>query len=70
MEVQEPSTAEAKRKKQFYDRKANAILLEPYDLVLAKANAYKGKRKVKDWWEKETYKVVCQVSEDIPSYLM
>ena len=35
--------------KQYYDRKANAILLEPGNLVLAKADAYKGKRKVKDW---------------------
>ena len=48
-EAQEESTAEAKRQKQYYDRKANTILLETGDLVLAKANAYKGKRKVKDW---------------------
>ena len=36
------STSEAKRQKQHYDRKPNAISLEPGDLVLAKANTYKG----------------------------
>ena len=47
-EAQVQSTSEAERQKWYYDRKANAISLEPGDLVLAKANAYKGKRKVKD----------------------
>ena len=51
-EAQEQSTAEAKRQKWYYDRKANAILLEPGDLVLAKADAYKGKRKVKNQWKR------------------
>ena len=69
-ELQEQSTTEAKRQKQYYDRKTNAILLEPGDLVQAKTNVYKRKRKVKDQWEEETYEVVCQVSEDIPFYLM
>ena len=35
--------SEAERQKWYYDRKANAVLLETSDLVLAKANAYKGK---------------------------
>ena len=69
-EVQEQSTAEAKRQKQYYGRKVNAILLQPSDLVLAQADPYKGKRKVKDWWEEELYEVVCQVAEHVPSYLM
>ena len=43
---------------------------ETGDLVLAKADAYKGKRKVKDWWEKETCEVEHQVAEGVPSYLM
>ena len=34
----------AEREKQYCDRKANAISLEPGNLVLAKANAYKRKR--------------------------
>ena len=65
-EAQEQSSAEAKRQKQCNDRKAHAILLEPGDLVLAKANTYKWKRKVKDWWEEEPYKVVFQVTKDVP----
>ena len=68
--MQEQSTAAAKRQKWYYDRKANAISLEPGDLVMAKANAYKGKRKVKVWWEKEPYEVVCQVTEDVPLYFV
>ena len=47
-EVQMQSTSEAERQKWYYGRKANAILLETGDLVLAKADTYKGKRKVKD----------------------
>ena len=37
--VQVQSTSEAERQKWYHDRKANAILLEPGDLVLAKADA-------------------------------
>ena len=69
-EVQVQFTSEAERQKWYYDRRADAISLEPGDLVLAKANAYKGNRKVKDWWEEEPYEVECQVAEGIPSYLM
>ena len=53
------STSEAEQQKWYYDRKANAISLEPGDLVLAKANTYKGKMKVKDQWDKEPYEVEC-----------
>ena len=52
-EVQVQSTSEAERQKQYYDRKANAISLETGDLVFSKADAYMGKRKVKDQWEEE-----------------
>ena len=69
-EVQAQSMSEAERKKQYYDRKVNAISLEQGDLVLAKANAYKGMRKVKDQWEEELYEVECQVADGIPSYLL
>ena len=69
-EAQMQSTSEVERQKWHYDRKANAISLEPGGLVLPKANAYRGRRKVKDWWEEELYKVECQVVEGIPSYLM
>ena len=64
------STSEAERQKQYYDRKANTISLETGDLVLAKSDVYKGKRKVKDLWEEEPYEVECQVADGVPSYLM
>ena len=59
---------EAERQKWYYDRKDNAISHKTGDLVLAKANTYKGKRKVKDQWEKEPYEVECQVTDGVPSY--
>ena len=46
-EVQTQSLSEAERQR-YYDCKANAISLEPGDLVLAKADDYKWRRKVKD----------------------
>ena len=64
------STSEAERQKWHYNRKANAISLEPDDLVLAKANIYRGWRKVKDWWLEEPYEVEHQVAEGVPSHLM
>ena len=64
------STSEAERQRQYYDHKANAISLEPGDLVLAEAIAYKGRRKVKDQWEEETYKVECRIAEGVSSYLV
>ena len=42
--------------------------LKPGDLVLVKADAFKGKRKIKDRWEDEACEVVHQIVADIPSY--
>ena len=50
-------TAEACRQKQYYDRKVGAVNLKPGDLVLVKADAWKGKRKIKDRWDEETWEV-------------
>ena len=69
-EAQVQSTSEAERQKQHYDRKTNAISLKPDDLVLAKADTYMGRRKVKDQWEEELYEVECQIVEGVPSYIM
>ena len=33
-----------------------------------KADAWKGKRKIKDRWEEETWEVVHQIAADVPSY--
>ena len=46
--------AEACQQKRYYDRKIGAVNLKPGDLVLVKADASKGKRKIKDRWEKDT----------------
>ena len=64
------SASDAERQKWHYDSKANAISLESGDLVLAKADAYMGKRKVKDQWEEELYEVECQVAKGVPSCLV
>ena len=67
-EVQAQSTMEACQQKQYYNRKIGAVNLKPGNLVLVKADAWKGKRKIKDRWEEETYEVVHQIVADIPSY--
>ena len=69
-EVQVQSTSEAERQRWYYDCKANAISLQPGDQVLAKADAYKGRRKVKECWGEELYEVECRIAEGVPPYLM
>ena len=69
-EAQVQAISEVERQKQHYSRKANAISLEPDDLVLAKADTYRRRRKVKDQWEEELYEVEHKIAEGIPSYLM
>ena len=44
------------------------VNLKSGDLVLVKVDAWKGKRKIKDRWEEETWEVVHQIVADIPSY--
>ena len=66
-EAQAQSTAEACWQKWYYDRKIGAVSLKPGDLVLVKADAYKGKRKIKDRWEEDTWEVVHQIATDILS---
>ena len=67
-EAQAQSTAEAHQQKQYYDRKVGAVNLKPGDLVLVKADAWKGKRKIKDQWDEETWEVSRQIAADVPSY--
>ena len=47
-------TTEACQQKRYYDRKVGTVNLKPGDLVLVKADAWKGKRKIKDWWDEDT----------------
>ena len=67
-EVQAQLLAEACRQKQYYERKIGTVNLKSGDLVLVKANAFKGKRKIKDRWKEETWEVVHQITTDVPSY--
>ena len=42
--------------------------LKPGDLVLVKADAWKGKRKIRDRWDEETWELSQQIAADVPSY--
>ena len=66
-ESQAQSTVEACQQKRYYDRNLGAVYLKPGNLVLVKADAWKGKRKIKDRWEEETWQVVHQIMADVPS---
>ena len=70
LEVQAQSMVEACSQKQYYGRKIGAVNLKSGDLVLVKADAFKGKRKIKDRWEEDTWEVVHQIMTDIPSYVV
>ena len=67
-EAQAQSTMEACQQKWYYDRKIGAVNLKPGNLVLVKADAWKGKKKIKDRWEEKTWEVVHQILADVPSY--
>ena len=67
-EAQAQLTIEACRQKRYYDRKIGAMNLKPGNLVLVKADAWKGKRKIKDRWDEETWEVSPQIVADVPSY--
>ena len=67
-EVQAQSTAEAIWQKRYYNRKIGAVNLRPGNLVLVMADAWKGKRKIKDRWNEETLEVSRQIAADVPSY--
>ena len=66
--MQAQSTVEAWQQKWYYDRKIGTMNLKPGDLVLVKADAWKGKMKIKDRWDEETWEVSQQIVADVPSY--
>ena len=67
-EAQAQLTAEACWQKGYYNQKIGTVNLKPGDLVLVKADAFKGKRKIRDRWEGETCEVGHQIMTDVPSY--
>ena len=66
-EAQIQSMAEAQQQKCYYNQKIVTLDLKPGYLVLVKADAFQGKRKIKDRWEDKSHRVVCQIITDIPS---
>ena len=66
--MQHQSNCKADQQKQYYDRATSTMQLMPGDVMLMKADAFQGKRKVKDQWSKVEYMVVCQVTDDMPAY--
>ena len=42
--------------------------LKPGNLVLVKADVFKGKRKIRDRWEDEAFEMVHEIMTDIPFY--
>ena len=67
-EAQAQLTAEACWQNWYYDQKIGTVNLKPGDLVLVKADAFKGRRKIRDRWEEDTCEVVHQIMTDISSY--
>ena len=67
-EAQHQSNSEADQQKHNYDRATSTVQLILGDTVLKKADAFQRKRKVKDWWSKVEYEVICQVTNGVPSY--
>ena len=67
-EAQTKLMAEAQRQECYCEQKIGAVNLKPGNLVLVKADACKGKKKIRDRWEEETCMVVHQIATDVPSY--
>ena len=67
-EAQHQSNSEADRQKCNYDRATSTVQLMLGDTVLKKADAFQGKRKVKDQWSEVEYEVIRQVANGVPSY--
>ena len=66
LEAQAQLTMEACQTKQYYNRKIGTVNLKPGDPILVKADSSKGKRKIKDRWEEETWEVVHQITTMSP----
>ena len=62
------TNCKAEKQKHYYDRATSTAQLVPGNIVLMKNNVYQGKWKVKDWWSKTEYVVVCQVTDGVPAY--
>ena len=66
-EAQHQSNCEADQQKRYYDRVTSTMQFMPGNVVLMKADAFQGKKKVKDQCSEVKYVVVCQVTDDMPA---
>ena len=62
------TSSKADRQKQYYDRVTSTVQLMLGDVVLINLDMFQDKRKVKDWWSEADYVVMCQVTDDMPTY--
>ena len=62
------TSSKADRQKQYYDRVTSTVQLMLGDVVLINLDMFQDKRKVKDWWSEAEYVVMCQVTDDMPTY--
>ena len=67
-EAQHQSNSEFDRQKCNYNKSMSTVQLMPGDIVLKKADAFQGERKVKDHWSEVEYEVICQVANGVPLY--
>ena len=61
------TSEEAAKQCHYYDRKAGAVALQPWDVVMVRTDGFVGKRKVKDRWEDGGFIIESQL-EDWPVY--
>ena len=67
-EAQHQSNSEVDQQKHNYDKATSTVQLMLGDTVLRKADAFQGKRKVKDQWSEVEYEVIHQVTNGVPLY--
>ena len=61
------TSEEAAKQCCYYDRKAEAVALQPWDVVMVRTNGFVGKQKVKDHWKDRGFIIESQL-EDWPVY--
>ena len=49
-------------------QKSRHCEFETWQPRTSEGDAWKGKRKIKDRWDEETWEVSCQITADMPSY--
>ena len=67
-ETQHQLNSKVDQQKRNYDSATSTVQLMLGDTVLKKADAFQGKRKVKDQWSEVEYEVIRQVANGVPSY--